>query len=252
MAREQRPAPALPPHPVLGRFYEDEKHRLRFVRDIFDETAPHYDRINAILSFGSGRWYRGDALKRAGLAPGMRALDVAIGTGGVAAAACGIVGPEGRVVGIDPSAGMLRQARAAVPIPLLQGVAEALPFRDGAFDFLSMGYALRHVADLERTFGEYRRVLKPGGTLMLLEFRRPRTRAGLALSRLYMGRVVPALSRIFTGSRPSKLLMQYCWETVENCVPPAAIRGALERAGFTRFRQKDLFGFLTEYVAARA
>jgi demethylmenaquinone methyltransferase/2-methoxy-6-polyprenyl-1,4-benzoquinol methylase len=230
----------------------DESRRRRFLRDIFDQTASHYDRIDGLLSFGLGRHYRADALRRGGLAAGMLALDVAVGTGAVSAAACGIVGPRGRVIGVDPSPGMLRQARAALAMPLLQGMAEALPFRAQAFDFLSMGYALRHVTTLEAAFREYARVLRPGGKLLLLEFRRPETRLGLALARVYMGRVVPAFSRLLTWSRPSEVLMRFCWQTVEDSLPPATIIQALQQNGFRDVTQRSFFGFLIEYRAARS
>jgi len=229
----------------------DEPRRRRFLREIFDETASHYDRIDSMLSFGSGRRYRSQALLRGGLAAGMQALDVAVGTGAVSRPASVIVGPRGRLVGIDPSGGMLRQARAVLPIPLFQGMAEALPFRARAFDFVSMGYALRHVSDLDVTFREYARVLRPGGKLLLLEFRRPETRLGLALSRLYMGRVVPVVSRLMTWSRPAELLMKFCWQTVEDSLPPAQIVAALGRNGFTAVRHQAFFGFLIEYHATR-
>src|SRR5437867_1721338 len=122
-----------------------------------------------MLDLGSGRSYRRWALKRAGLRPGMRLLDVATGTGLVALGAAGIIGEPGRVIGVDPSRGMLREAREALSGPLVQGRAEALPFRDDLFDMLSMGFALRHVADLGSASREYWRVLKPGGRLIVLE-----------------------------------------------------------------------------------
>ena len=237
-----------PPRPATAA---DESHRRRFLREIFDGTASHYDRIDGLLSFGFGRRYRADALRRGGLGAGMRALDVAVGTGAVSASACEIVGPRGRVIGVDPSSGMLRQAQAAVAMPLLQGMAEALPFRARSFDFLSMGYALRHVSSLDATFQEYARVLRPGGKLLLLEFRRPETRLGLALARIYMGRIVPGFSHLLTWSRPTEVLMKYCWQTVEDSLPPAAIIAALERGGFTGVIQRSFFGFLIEYRATR-
>src|SRR5687768_8451461 len=135
------------PHPILRGYYRDEAERRRFLTDIFDQVAGRYDRINALMAFGSGQWYRGWALRRAGLRPGLRVLDVAAGTGEVTRAAAALVGPPGFVTGIDPSSGMLARAGAKLSVPLTQGVAEALPFRDGAFDFLTMGYALRHVVD---------------------------------------------------------------------------------------------------------
>lgn len=240
----------LRPHPTLHRYYDDESSRRRFVSWLFDETAHQYDWIIRVMSFGSGTWYRGDALRRAGLAPGMRLLDVACGTGPVTLAAAKIVGGAGAVCGLDPSRGMLAQTRTGQPgVPLLQGTAEALPFADGAFDFLSMGYALRHVADLAGTFREYRRVLRPGGRVLVLEMTPPRSRAGKALLKLYLGRIVPQVARLGTGDEDARVLMRYFWDTIENCVPPPVILDALRAAGFANVERGVVFGVFSEYRA---
>src|SRR5260370_22141783 len=97
----------------------------------------------------------------------MKLLDVATGTGQVARAALPILAESGAVIGLDPSGGMLREARKSLSVPLVLGKAEELPFGDDRFDFLTMGYALRHVADLGVAFGECRRVLNTGGRLPL-------------------------------------------------------------------------------------
>jgi demethylmenaquinone methyltransferase/2-methoxy-6-polyprenyl-1,4-benzoquinol methylase len=237
----------LSAHPDLDRYYEGEAGRRRFLDSMFEAVAPHYDRLNGLVSLGSGDYYRRLALRRAGLAGGMASLDVATGTGLVARAARELVGPSGRVTGLDPNAGMLAQARA-VGAPLVQGSAERLPFRAGSFDFVSMAYALRHVTDLDVTFAEYFRVLKPGRTVLILEFARPRTRLGLALGRIYLKRLVPWLARLRSGSREAQVLMSYCWETVEHCVPGELIVAALRRAGFEDVRRAGWFGVFVEYV----
>ncbi len=237
------------PHPTLTQYYPDEPGRRKFVSWLFDETAHHYDWIIRVMSFGSGTWYRGDALKRAGLQEGMRLLDVACGTGPVSEAGSRITGPEGRVVGLDPSAGMLRETRKRLPVPLVQGTAEALPLGSGLFDVLSMGYALRHVADLDATFREYRRVLRPGGRVLILEWTPPRSRLGYLGTKFYLKRVVPNIARFGTGSRDAHLLMRYFWDTIENCVPPDTILAALSRAGFSDVDRKVVFGIFSEYTA---
>src|SRR3954470_12091956 len=187
--------PCRAPHPPLPGYYTKDETRDGFVRDLFNRTADSYDRINATFSFGSGAWYRRRALLQAGLRPGARVIDVAVGTGLVAREAVRITGRPSDVVGLDVSEGMLAQARRQLAIPLVQGRAEALPFADGSVDFVSIGYALRHVADLSDAFVEFLRILKPGGRLLILEVGRPRNRIGYAMLRSYLGRVVPTLSR---------------------------------------------------------
>jgi demethylmenaquinone methyltransferase / 2-methoxy-6-polyprenyl-1,4-benzoquinol methylase len=241
----------LRPHPLLAGYYATEGERRRQVVSWFDESAPDYDWVNQAISFGSGARYRREALLRAGLAAGMCALDVACGTGVVAAQAQKVVGPEGLVVGLDPSAGMLTQAGARGVRRRVLGVAEALPLPDRRFDLLSMGYALRHVADLRTTFREYRRVLKPGGRVLILEITPPASRLRFRLLKLYLGGVVPLLARLGRRGRTTRTLMRYYWDTIESCVPPATILGALEEAGFRDARRHVAMGILSEYTAVR-
>jgi demethylmenaquinone methyltransferase/2-methoxy-6-polyprenyl-1,4-benzoquinol methylase len=98
------------------------------------------------------------------------------------------------------------------------------------------------------TFQEYFRVLKPGRTVLILEFSRPRSRLGLALGRLYLKKLVPWLARRRSGVREAEVLMTYCWHTVEHCVPGELIEAALRRAGFEEVRRFGWFGVFVEYV----
>ena len=136
---DEGPAAGVVPHPPLEKYYPGEPQRRGFVTGIFDRTAPHYDWINGVMSLGSGIRYRRDALRRAGLSPGHRVIDVAIGTGLVARAARDILGDDGWVTGVDLSMGMLAEARKALPIALVQGVAERLPITDPSADLVTMG-----------------------------------------------------------------------------------------------------------------
>lgn len=222
----------LEPHPVLPEYYPDLAQRPAFVRGMFDRTARYYDRINRLLSFGSGSWYRRRALARAGLHPGMSVLDVAIGTGLVARQALAITGDREAVVGLDVSMGMLDEVRRQLDLPLIQGLMEQVPVADACFDLVSMGYALRHVADLQVTFREFHRVLRPGGTLLILEIARPAHPFKRAVLKFYLGRVIPLLGRVTTGSRDLQTLMRYYWDTIDQCVPPETIIQALRDAGF--------------------
>jgi demethylmenaquinone methyltransferase/2-methoxy-6-polyprenyl-1,4-benzoquinol methylase len=104
------------PHATLAAYYGSAEKRRRFVRDLFNSTAPDYDRVERLLAFGSGSWYRRHALRRAGLRPGMRVLDVAMGTGLVAREAMTLAGGPDRVIGLDPSIGMVTEARRRLPV----------------------------------------------------------------------------------------------------------------------------------------
>jgi demethylmenaquinone methyltransferase/2-methoxy-6-polyprenyl-1,4-benzoquinol methylase len=169
----------------------------------------------------------------------------------VAGAAAGIVGPRGSVIGLDPSPGMLAEARRKLRIPLVQGIAEQLPFRANTFDFLSMGYALRHVADLKHTFGEYFRVLRPGGTLLILDFACPRSRLGRRLGRFHVNVLGPRVAGFMSNRREAQVLMRYCWETVEHLVPAEMIRATMTEAGFEMVSAATRFGLLSEYVGRK-
>lgn len=242
---------AVEPHPVLDTYYGDKAQRQHFVRGLFNRTAHHYDRINAIFALGSGSWYRAQCLRRAGLRPGMRVLDVAIGTGLVAREAVALCGNAGDVIGLDLSEAMLAEARRSLPIPLIQGVADALPLADASVDLVTIGYALRHVGDLTATFREFRRVLRPGGTVLVMEIGRPRRPVTRHLMNAYLGMVVPAVSRLSGGGESGRTLMRYYWETIDRCVEPEVITAAMEAAGLAQVRCDTDYDLFKNYSGKR-
>ena len=243
----------LAPHPPLYRYYGDREARQRFLNELFNRTASQYRNIDKATGLGSGLWYRRRALRQAGLAPGMHVLDVACGPGLVSQCAADIVGPSGSVIGLDPSIGMLREARKGPCRTLVNGVGERLPFANASFDFLSMGYALRHMSDLRAAFAEFRRVLRPGGIVLLLEICRPRSPWLLSLSRFYIKTVLGMAFSVSTGNHDMKTLTEYWWDTIESCVQPKAVVGAMNDAGFSDCSEHAMFsGLLRDYRAVRA
>lgn len=237
------------PHPVLDAYYSSVEQKRQFVNDLFDRTASNYDRINAVAFLGTGGWYRRSALTRAGLRPGMRLLDVGSGTGAVAQAAARIIDPA-TIVCCDPCENMLARAAARLPAAsMVHAPAERLPFEAGSFDFLTLGYALRHVADLQATFCEFHRVVAPGGRVLILEITKPASWLMASAARLYLRDVVPLMGWLATGDRHAARLMRYFWDTIDACVPPQAIVTHLQQAGFRDVHRRVECGLFAEYTA---
>jgi demethylmenaquinone methyltransferase/2-methoxy-6-polyprenyl-1,4-benzoquinol methylase len=122
-------------------------------------------------------------------------------------------------------------------VQLVEGTAEAIPFPDASFDFLSMGYALRHISDLAAAFREFHRVLKPGGRLCLLEITKPETAVGRSLLKVYMRGIVPMLARLVGAGGDTVKLWRYYWDTIEACAPPEQVVATLRAAGFDDARR---------------
>lgn len=244
------PTEALAPHTPLPAYYGDEAEHQQYLRRIFDDTAPDYDRIERVLALGSGPWYRRSALQRAGLAAGAQVLDVGIGTGLVARQALALIGPGGQLVGVDPSPGMMGQV--ALPgVELVRGRAEALPRPDASSDFISMGYALRHIADVNAAFAEFVRVLRPGGRLLVLEISKPAGRLGTAVLKGYMRGVVPLIAKVVARGHDTAELWRYYWDTIEACIPPESVLDSLRAAGFEQVKRHCELGIFSEYTAVR-
>ena len=240
------------PHPPLRRYYESENDRSQWVRGIFDRTAADYDRVERVLGLGTGSWYRRQALVRAGLKPGMTVLDIGTGTGLVAREAATLVGDPTLVTGVDPSPGMVEHARVPAGVRLLAGSAEAIPIPDRTADFLSMGYALRHISDLRPAFAEFFRVLRPGGRMCLLEITQPEGAFASAVLKAYLRGFVPAVAALVARHRDMPELMRYYWDTIAACVSPATITHALGAAGFVAVDRHVELGIFSEYRARKA
>ncbi|MEO7774127.1 MAG: class I SAM-dependent methyltransferase [Steroidobacteraceae bacterium] len=239
------------PHPPLVRYYENENVRRDWVRNIFDSTAGDYDRIERVLGLGSGSRYRRRALREAGLRSGMTVLDIGTGTGLVAREAATLVGDPSLVIGVDPSPGMIEHAIVPAGLKILTGSAEAIPAADAAVDFLSMGYALRHISDLRPAFAEFHRVLQPGGRLCILEITLPESTLGRILLKSYLRGAVPAIAAIVSRHRRTPVLMRYYWDTIQACLPPATIIDLLRQAGLVEVERQVDLGIFSAYRARK-
>ena len=167
------------------------------VRAMFDRISGVYDRMNAVMTAGLDRRWRRRAADLAAVGPGARVLDVATGTGDLALELAGRVAPEGEVVGTDFSERMLERARAKAPHGRWEPAnALALPYDDGAFDAATVGFGARNFSDLRAGLAEMRRVVRPGGRVVVLEITTPRKPPLSWFYAAWFDRLVPALGRV--------------------------------------------------------
>jgi demethylmenaquinone methyltransferase/2-methoxy-6-polyprenyl-1,4-benzoquinol methylase len=185
----------------------------------------------------------------------MQVADIGVGTGLVACEAARLVGDPTLITGIDPSSGMLANARVPAGVKLLEGRAEAIPLPDASVDFISMGYALRHIGDLTAAFQEFHRVLRPGGKVCVLEITAPESRPGRAMLRFYMRGIVPVLARLSGSGAETARLWRYYWDSIDACAPPARVLETLRAAGFKTAHQHiktRVLSMFSEYQAEKA
>jgi demethylmenaquinone methyltransferase/2-methoxy-6-polyprenyl-1,4-benzoquinol methylase len=186
----------------------------RQVRAMFDRIAPGYDRANTVLSFGRDRAWRHRAADAAAPPAGGSALDIACGTGQLTLELRHRVGAGGRVVGLDFSERMLAVARAAHPsIEWVQGDATSLPFEDSSFDAATTAFGLRNLAYPEKGLSEMRRVVRPRGRLVVLEFLRPPHGLVGRTYELYLRHALPRLGGWVAGDREA---YRYLSDTVDS------------------------------------
>lgn len=194
---------------VTNKFYAAGEQRAARVKDLFAAVAPRYDLINDLQSLGLHRHWKRRLLQLAAGQPGERALDLCCGTGDVALA----FARQGlEVAGLDFSEPMLAVAekrfqtqnlksKFSRPVQFLWGDAQQIPFPDNSFDIVTISYGLRNLADWETGLREIRRVARPGGRLLVLDFGKPDNALWRGLYFTYLKRCVPLMGKLFSATR---------------------------------------------------
>ncbi len=223
--------------------WEDKARR---VRGVFDSVAPRYDLMNDLMSGGMHRLWKQFTLSQTHLRPGQRALDVAGGTGDLARGMAAQVGEQGLVVLSDINGAMLAHGRnRLIDAGLLRGVcyvqanAERLPFPDSSFDCVTIGFGLRNVTDKAAALASMRRVLRPGGQLLVLEFSQPVAPGLKPLYDAYSFRVLPVLGKVVAQDEDS---YRYLAESIRKHPDQETLLGMMRDAGLEDCRYHNLAG----------
>jgi len=216
------------------------------VRGVFDSVAPKYDLMNDLMSGGLHRLWKQFTLSQTQLRPGQRALDVAGGTGDLARGMAKQVGERGLVVLSDINGAMLARGRdRLLDAGLVQGLdfvqanAERLPFADSSFDCVTIGFGLRNVTDKPAALASMRRVLRPGGRLIVLEFSQPVAPGLKPIYDTYSFRVLPMLGKLVAGDDAS---YRYLAESIRVHPDQETLLGLMRDAGLEDCRYHNLAG----------
>lgn len=221
---------------------------------MFDRIAPIYDAMNTVMTAGLDAHWRRAAVAAAEVGPGMRVLDVACGSGALARELARAAGPGGEVLGIDLSRAMLQRARrrpphrGAAPIRYELGDALALPASDATYDAATVAFGLRNVVDYAGCLAEMRRVVRPGGRVVVLELATARRGIGRVIARTWFERVVPLVGRLAGGGSA----YAYLPSSVRGYPSPAQVAGLMRDAGLRDVTWRRLQpGLVTLHVGRR-
>ena len=223
---------------------ESEKDGL--VAGVFHSVAGKYDLMNDLMSLGAHRLWKRFATEASGVRGGMRVLDVAGGTGDLAAKFALRVGRRGQVVIADINSSMLEVGRGRLAdrgfagnVDFVQANAENLPFPEDHFDRVCIAFGLRNVTHMDRALASMFRVLKPGGALLVLEFSRPAVPGLNRLYDAYSFNVLPWLGRAVARDEAS---YRYLAESIRKHPDQETLKGMMERVGFERVQYFNLSG----------
>jgi demethylmenaquinone methyltransferase / 2-methoxy-6-polyprenyl-1,4-benzoquinol methylase len=218
-----------------------EGEKSRRVGDVCRSVAGRYDLMNDLMSMGMHRWWKRFALEMSGVREGSRVLDVASGSGDLAAAFARRVGAAGQVWMTDINAAMLAVGRdklidQGLATPLAICDAEKLPFPDASFDCISVAFGLRNMTHKDRALAEMARVARPGGRVLVLEFSKP----WQPLSRVYDAysfNVLPALGRLVARDEAA---YRYLAESIRMHPDQETLKTMMEGAGLERVEYFNL------------
>lgn len=221
------------------------EEKTRRVKNVFESVAKQYDLMNDFMSFGIHRLWKQKTIQMSGVFPGAKVLDLAGGTGDLARAFQQRVGREGQVILADINHAMLAVGRtrlinAGFPeIELVQANAEALPFPDDYFDVITIAFGLRNVTDKMAALQSMRRVLKPSGKLMILEFSKPRATWLEKIYDAYSFHVIPKLGALVAKEGAS---YQYLVESIRKHPDQETLKTMMETAGYLRVTYENWSG----------
>jgi demethylmenaquinone methyltransferase/2-methoxy-6-polyprenyl-1,4-benzoquinol methylase len=218
--------------------------KQKLVGRVFTSVAGKYDLMNDLMSFGVHRLWKRWFAATSGVRAGDRVLDLAGGTGDIAALLLPRVGEKGSVVIGDINAAMLHAGRDRMlncgfvrNLHYAQMNAEALPFPDASFDAVTIAFGLRNVTDKQRALGEMQRVLKPGGRALILEFSTVQSELLKPLYDFHSFKVLPRLGAFIAGDAES---YQYLAESIRKHPDQATLKAMMETAGFARVDVRNL------------
>ncbi|WP_019528372.1 bifunctional demethylmenaquinone methyltransferase/2-methoxy-6-polyprenyl-1,4-benzoquinol methylase UbiE [Dasania marina] len=222
----------------------DEKQGL--VAGVFHSVAAKYDLMNDLMSAGVHRIWKRFTIELSGVRAGHQVLDIAGGTGDLAAKFSKLVGPEGRVVLADINESMLRVGRDKLTdrgivgnIEYAQANAEALPFPDNTFDCITIAFGLRNVTDKDKALRSMLRVLKPGGRLLVLEFSKPQNELLSKAYDAYSFNLLPVMGKLITNDAES---YRYLAESIRMHPDQETLKNMMEHAGFARCEFHNMTG----------
>ncbi|PLX60774.1 bifunctional demethylmenaquinone methyltransferase/2-methoxy-6-polyprenyl-1,4-benzoquinol methylase UbiE [Sedimenticola selenatireducens] len=222
------------------------REKAQRVRAVFDSVATRYDLMNDLMSFGIHRLWKRFAVELAGIRRGQKILDLASGTGDLAARFAGLVCPEGLVVMTDINAAMLNQGRVRMADEGLVGNvlytqvnAEHIPFPDNSFDCITIAFGLRNVTDKQQALNEMARVLRPGGRVLVLEFSHPQGKPLQSAYDLYSFKLLPKIGKVVANDEAS---YRYLAESIRMHPDQETLKAMMEQAGLERCDYHNLTG----------